>query len=55
MRRGLVPRTFPSDHPLAGSLRVTVRASDENDRLLAALRELAIEPATAGPDTGGPA
>jgi histidinol-phosphate aminotransferase len=41
MRRGLVPRTFPSTHPLAGYLRVTVRASDENDRLLAAAKDLA--------------
>jgi histidinol-phosphate aminotransferase len=41
MRRGLVPRTFPSTHPLARYLRVTVRASDENDRLLAAAQDLA--------------
>jgi histidinol-phosphate aminotransferase len=41
MRRGLVPRTFPGTHPLASYLRVTVRASDENDRLLAAAKDLA--------------
>jgi histidinol-phosphate aminotransferase len=43
MRRGLVPRTFPADHPLAHCLRITVRAADENDRLLAAARELSGE------------
>ncbi|HUP54089.1 MAG TPA: aminotransferase class I/II-fold pyridoxal phosphate-dependent enzyme, partial [Methylomirabilota bacterium] len=26
LQRGLVPRTFPADHPLAGHLRLTVRA-----------------------------
>lgn len=34
LRRGLVPRTFPAGHPLAGHLRLTVRAPDENDRLI---------------------
>jgi histidinol-phosphate aminotransferase len=34
MRRGLVPRTFGADHPLAHCLRVTVRADHENDRLI---------------------
>lgn len=43
MRRGLVPRTFGADHPLARCLRVTVRARHENDRLLAAVREIATE------------
>lgn len=37
LRAGLVPRTFGSDHPLAGHLRITVRLPGENDRLLAAL------------------
>jgi histidinol-phosphate aminotransferase len=38
LRRGLVPRTFPAEHPLADSLRLTVRDRDENDRLIAAAR-----------------
>ena len=41
LRRGLVPRTFGADHPLAGQLRLTVRDRDENDRLIEAARELA--------------
>ncbi len=41
LRRGLVPRTFPADHPLAAHLRVTVRDDVENDRLVAAAAELA--------------
>jgi histidinol-phosphate aminotransferase len=40
LRRGLVPRTFGPDHPLADSLRVTVRDAAENDRLIAATREV---------------
>ena len=36
LRRGLVPRTFGARHPLAASLRLTVRDSAENDRLIAA-------------------
>lgn len=44
MRRGLVPRTFPAGHPLASCLRVTVRAADENDRLVAAAHEIAESP-----------
>ena len=43
MRRGLVPRTFGAGHPLAHCLRITVRDAHENDRLLAAARELAAE------------
>ena len=43
MRHGLVPRTFGAGHPLAHCLRITVRAAHENDRLLAAARELAAE------------
>jgi histidinol-phosphate aminotransferase len=35
---GLVPRTFPAGHPLAGSLRLTVRDPRENDRLIAAAK-----------------
>ena len=41
LRRGLVPRTFGADHPLAGQLRLTVRDRDENDRLIEAARDLA--------------
>jgi histidinol-phosphate aminotransferase len=36
LTHGLVPRTFPAGHPLAGSLRLTVRDPRENDRLIAA-------------------
>ncbi len=39
-RRGLVPRTFGAGHPLADHLRFTVRAPDEDDRLIAALAEI---------------
>ena len=40
LRAGLVPRTFPAGHPLANSLRLTVRDRAENDRLLAAARAM---------------
>ncbi len=43
LRRGLVPRTFGADHPLARCLRITVRAADENDRLIDAARAIAQE------------
>ena len=43
LARGLVPRTFGAGHPLADHLRLTVRAADENDRLIAAATELAAE------------
>jgi histidinol-phosphate aminotransferase len=43
LSRGLVPRTFGAGHPLADHLRLTVRAADENDRLIAAATELAPE------------
>jgi len=36
LRNGLVPRTFAAGHPLADSLRLTVRDRAENDRLIAA-------------------
>jgi histidinol-phosphate aminotransferase len=39
LSRGLVPRTFPATHPLAHCLRLTVRSTAENDRLLAVARE----------------
>jgi histidinol-phosphate aminotransferase len=41
LARGLVPRTFGAAHPLSGYLRVTVRDTAENDRLIAAAREIA--------------
>jgi histidinol-phosphate aminotransferase len=43
LRRGLVPRTFPSSHPLADHLRLTVRSADEDDRLIAAAVEIQAE------------
>ncbi len=41
LSRGLVPRTFGADHPLAGHLRFTVRDEAEDDCLVAAFTELA--------------
>lgn len=41
LRSGLVPRTFPSSHQLAGCLRVTVRDRPGNERLVAAARDIA--------------
>jgi histidinol-phosphate aminotransferase len=38
LRSGLVPRTFGSGHPFADCLRLTVRAAEENDRLIAVAR-----------------
>ena len=43
LRVGLVPRTFPAGHPLVSHLRLTVRAPQENDRLIEAVRGLAAE------------
>ena len=40
LQRGLVPRTFPAKHPLADHLRLTVRDQGEDDRLIAAAREI---------------
>ena len=34
LKEGLVPRTFPADHPLANCLRLTVRDRAQDDRLL---------------------
>jgi histidinol-phosphate aminotransferase len=34
--QGLVPRTFAAGHPLADHLRLTVRSTEEDDRLIAA-------------------
>jgi histidinol-phosphate aminotransferase len=41
LRRGLVPRTFGAGHPLADSLRLTVRDEPENERLIQAARAAA--------------
>jgi histidinol-phosphate aminotransferase len=43
LRNGLVPRTFPSGHPLAGSLRLTIRDPQENDRLIAVAQSVSKE------------
>ena len=43
LRRGLVPRTFPATHPLADHLRLTIRSTDEDDRLIAAATEIEAE------------
>jgi histidinol-phosphate aminotransferase len=40
MARGLVPRTYPANHPLAAFLRLTVRDQAQDDRLIAAAGEL---------------
>jgi histidinol-phosphate aminotransferase len=40
LRRGLVPRTFGPTHPLAGHLRLTIRDTVQNDRLIAASLEI---------------
>jgi histidinol-phosphate aminotransferase len=42
LRKGLVPRTFGQDHPLADCLRLTVRSAVENDRLIAAARGIPV-------------
>lgn len=54
LARGLVPRTFGSDHPLAGHLRFTVRDAAEDDRLIAAVVDLApvVHAARAGAAAG---
>ena len=38
LRKGLVPRTFGTGHPLADCLRLTVRSEEENDRLIEVAR-----------------
>jgi histidinol-phosphate aminotransferase len=40
LRRGIVPRTFGPDHPLATYLRFTIRDVAGNDRLIAAAGEI---------------
>ena len=43
LRRGLVPRTFGSSHPLADHLRLTIRDREDNDRFVEAAREIEAE------------
>ncbi|MCI0344400.1 MAG: histidinol-phosphate aminotransferase family protein [Chloroflexi bacterium] len=38
LARGLIPRTFPDGHPLAHCLRLTVRDTAQDDRLIEAAR-----------------
>jgi histidinol-phosphate aminotransferase len=40
LRRGLIPRTFPAGHPLDHCIRLTVRNREQDDRLIAAARDL---------------
>ncbi len=40
LQAGIVPRTFPSGHPLADHLRLTVRDRADNDRLVAVAGKL---------------
>ncbi|MEA2675340.1 MAG: histidinol-phosphate aminotransferase, partial [Chloroflexota bacterium] len=40
LHRGLIPRTFPSGHPLDHCIRLTVRNRAQDDRLIAAAREI---------------
>ena len=46
LRRGLVPRTFGPTHRLAAHLRLTVRDTEQDDRLIDAACEMAQEGAT---------
>jgi histidinol-phosphate aminotransferase len=40
LKRGLIPRTFPSGHPLDHCIRLTVRNRAQDDRVIAAAREI---------------
>jgi histidinol-phosphate aminotransferase len=40
LQRGIVPRAFPTTHPLADHLRLTVRDRAQNDRLIEAARAI---------------
>jgi histidinol-phosphate aminotransferase len=42
LSRGLIPRTFPAEHPLAHCLRVTVRNREQDDRLIEAAGEIGL-------------
>ena len=44
LRRGLIPRTFPSGHPLDHCIRLTVRNGAQDDRLIAAAMEIGAAP-----------
>jgi histidinol-phosphate aminotransferase len=46
LRRGLVPRTFGAEHPLADHLRITVRSPEQDDRLIDAARGASAHGAT---------
>ena len=52
LARGLVPRTFGAGHPLAHCLRLTVRSEAEDDRLIAAARDLQAAPLPAAASAG---
>ena len=47
LKRGLIPRTFPSGHPLDTCIRLTVRNRAQDDRLIQAAQEISrgLEPA----------
>ena len=45
LRRGIVPRTFSAGHPAERCLRLTVRAPQENERLIEAIAQIAPEAA----------
>jgi histidinol-phosphate/aromatic aminotransferase/cobyric acid decarboxylase-like protein len=45
LARGLIPRTFPAGHPLDHCLRLTVRNREQDDRLIAAARDIGSAPA----------
>lgn len=40
LKRGLIPRTFPSGHPLDHCIRLTVRNPEQDDRVIQAAREI---------------
>jgi len=40
LHRGLIPRTFPAGHPLDHCIRLTVRNTAQDDRMIAAAREI---------------
>ena len=50
LRRGLVPRTFGAEHPLADHLRLTVRSPEQDDRLIDAARTTVVGGTTSGRD-----
>src|SRR5947207_3147654 len=50
--KGLVPRTFGAGHPLADSLRITVRSPAEDDRLIEVARTAELPPATGAARAG---